>query len=284
MNSITKTEPEARLVRRVTFSSGHRYWIPSLSEEENRALFGRWASKFNHGHNYVLEVAVSGKIDPLTAMVVNIKTIDEVLKRLVVKSFDQKSINDEIEFFRSHAASSENILLYIASLLSGDALPKEARLTGLRLRETETLFTDYFEKNGSWIMTLTRTYEFAASHRLHVPQMSEAQNQELFGKCNNPAGHGHNYVLEVTVEGTPNPETGMMVDIEQLDKTVGDLVVDRYDHKHLNEDIPEFRERTPTSEVVAQEIYQRLDGKLPAKLYRIRLHETARNIFEVGAP
>src|SRR5207244_4052673 len=104
----------------------------------------------------------------------------------------------------------------------------------------ETLWADYFEKNGDWIMTLTRTYEFAASHRLHVPTLTDEQNVELFGKCNNPAGHGHNYVLEVTVQGEPDPRTGMMADLETLDRIVEELVVDRYDHKHLNVDIPEF--------------------------------------------
>jgi 6-pyruvoyltetrahydropterin/6-carboxytetrahydropterin synthase len=269
------------MTRRVTFSSGHRYWIPALTPEENKELFGEWASPYNHGHNYVLEVTVEGLIDPVTAMVVNIKTIDEILQELVVSRFNQKSINDEIPHFQSRASSTENILLYIASLLSTGVLPPEAKLVGLRLHETETLVADYSEQHGTWIMTLTRVYEFAASHRLHVPQMSDAENVELFGKCNNAAGHGHNYLLEVTVEGQPDTRTGMMADVGAIDKVVEELVVDRYDHKHLNVDIPEFQNIAPTSEVIAQEIFRRLDGKLPANLYRIRLHETARNIFEV---
>jgi 6-pyruvoyltetrahydropterin/6-carboxytetrahydropterin synthase len=270
------------MTRRVTFSSGHRYWIPSLSPDENKDLFGQWASPYNHGHNYVLEVTVDGTIDPRTAMVVNIKTIDDILQELIVSRFNQKSINDEIPHFQSRSSSTENLLLYIASLLSTGALPPEAKLVALRLHETENLYTDYFLQNGTWIMTLTRVYEFAASHRLHVPQMSDEENIELFGKCNNAAGHGHNYLLEVTVEGEPDPKTGMMADLSAIDKVVEDLVVDRYDHKHLNVDIPEFQNIAPTSEVIAQEIFRRLDGKLPANLSRIRLHETARNIFEVS--
>ncbi len=269
------------MTRSVTFSSGHRYWIPALSEAENRARFGKWASPYNHGHNYVLEVTVEGLIDPRTAMVVNIKDIDDVVRDVVLTRFEQKSINDEIEHFHSRASTTENLLLYIRDLLAG-ALPAEAELVGLRLYETELLFADLF-KNGSWTMTLTRIYEFAASHRLHVQQMTQAQNEELFGKCNNEAGHGHNYVLEVTMEGEPDERTGMMVDLESLDRAVEQLVVDRYDHKHLNVDVPEFQERTPTSEVIAQEIFNRLDGQLPAKLHKVRLHETARNIFEVSA-
>jgi 6-pyruvoyltetrahydropterin/6-carboxytetrahydropterin synthase len=270
------------MVRRVTFSSGHRYWIPALSAEENRALFGKWASPYNHGHNYSLEVAVVGVIDPVTGMVVNIKTIDDVIDRVVVAQFDQKSINDEIEAFHSRSASLENLMLYIASLLSPGVLPRQARFTGLTLRETEDLYGEYFERDGDWLMTLTRSFEFAASHRLHVPQLSEAENIDMFGKCNNPAGHGHNYVVDVTVSGEPDPRTGMIVDLAALDAAVNELVVDRYDHKHLNVDLPEFADKAPTSEVIAEEIFRRLDGKLPAQLFRVRLHETARSYFEVS--
>lgn len=278
----TALPPHVRLTRKVTFSSGHRYWIPALSAEENRQLFGQWASPYNHGHNYVLEVTTEGAIDPVTGMVVNIKDIDDILESVVVARFNQKSINDEIEHFHSRSSSTENLLLYIGSLLGVGVLPPQTRLTGIRLYEMDTLFGDYFERNGTWIMTLTRVYEFAASHRLHAPQLSDAENASMFGKCNNPAGHGHNYTLEVTVEGEPDPRTGMMVDLGRLDKTVDDLVVERYDHKHLNVDLPEFQNIAPTSEVIAAEIFKRLDGQVPGKLNRIRLYETARSYFEIA--
>jgi len=276
------SNPAIKLTRRVTFASGHRYWDAGLSPDENHALFGRWASPFNHGHNYGLEVTVEGAIDPVNGMVVNIKTIDETLQATVVAEFDQKSINDEIEHFGSKPSSLENLMIYIASRLGAGVLPREARLAGLTLHESEDLSGAYFEEDGAWILTLTRSYEFAAAHRLNVPDMTEEQNIALFGKCNSPAGHGHNYALEVTVEGEPDPRTGMMVDLEKLDKAVEDLVVERYDHKHLNVDIPEFMDRTPTSEVIAQEIFNRLDGNLPATLRRVRLFETARSCFEVS--
>jgi 6-pyruvoyltetrahydropterin/6-carboxytetrahydropterin synthase len=269
-----------RLTRRVTFSSGHRYWIPAMTEDENRELFGNWASPYNHGHNYVLDVTTEGIVDEPTGMVINIKTIDDILRRTIVSQFDGRSINDEVPHFRTAAASLENLILYIKEQLS--VLPPEAKLVGLRLEEMPTLWaaTEY---ESNWTMTLTRTYEFAASHRLFSPVLSELENVELFGKCSNPAGHGHNYILEVTIEGDPDARTGMVVDLDQLDREVNERVVDRYDHKNLNEDLPEFRGRMTTSEIVVQEIWKALDGNLPAKLFRIRLHETARNIFEVTA-
>ena len=132
--------------------------------------------------------------------------------------------------------------------------------------------------------TLTRTYEFAASHRLDSPVLTHEQNLDIFGKCNNPAGHGHNYLLEVSVSGEPDPLTGMIVNLTDLDLIVNREVVDRYDHKNLNVDIPEFEGRITTSDVVVMEIFDRLKSAVPGKLHRVRLHETARNIFEVSAP
>lgn len=271
---------KVKLTRRVTFSAGHRYWFAHLRPDENKALFGEWASPYSHGHNYVLYVTVEGLIDPEHGMVVNIKTIDDVLKHEIVSLLDGKSLNDEVPHFGNQSPTTENILRFIwDTLVKPGVLPLEAKLKGIRLDETETLYGELDEHK----MTLTRTYEFAASHRLHVPTYSGDQNIALFGKCNNPAGHGHNYVLEVTVSGELDAHTGMMVSLEELDKKVNELVVDRYDHKHLNEDIPEFKDKVPTSEVVAEEIFNRLNGQLPIKLQRIRLLETARNIFEVEA-
>lgn len=270
--------PPVRMTRKVTFSSGHRYWIEGLSEAENRELFGRWASRYNHGHNYVLHVTVEGEVDPRTGMVVNIKRIDDILRDQVVSVCDQRSLNDEVPALQGRSTCVENILHWIWTLLPLH-LPPEARLVALRLEEMPTLYAEMTPTQ----LSLTRTYEFAAAHRLDVPSLSHEENLELFGKCNNPAGHGHNYVLEVTVSGPPDPRTGMTVDIGELDAAVEREVVGRYDHKNLNEDIEEFQGRPTTSELVAAEIFARLDGKVPGQLVRVRLFETARNMFEVSA-
>jgi 6-pyruvoyltetrahydropterin/6-carboxytetrahydropterin synthase len=277
-----------RMTRRVTFSSGHRYWFSDRSPEENRALFGRWASPYNHGHNYVLDVTVAGRKNPVTGMIVNIKLIDDILRADIVAEFDQRSINDEVPSFRDRAPCLENILEYMSRVLSAEgALPSECRLVGLRLEESPTLWANWTApkvgNRENQPMTLTRAYEFAASHRLHVSQLSDQENIELFGKCNNAAGHGHNYVLEVSVTGSPSPETGMITDLEALDEAVHREVVDRYDHRNFNEDIPEFAGLPPTTEVVTQEIFRRLEGKLPSKLVKVKLWETPRNAFEISA-
>lgn len=269
---------EVTLTRKVSFSAGHRYWDSDQSVEENRERFGRWASPFNHGHGYILWVSTRGRIDPANGMVVNIKWIDDVLQERVVQVFDQRSINDEVASFKNHPPSLENLLLYFADCLQ--VLPGEVELTHLRLDETPLLY-------GEWtpnMLTLTRTYEFAASHRLHAPVLSNEENERLFGKCNRPHGHGHNYVLEVTVSGQPDAQTGMMCALDSLDEIVEERVVDRYDHRNLDLDLPELQGMCTTSEVVAQAIYDQLDGHLPAQLERVRLFETARSAFTVERP
>lgn len=265
------------LSRRVTFSSGHRYWKADLSDVENRALYGEWASPYSHGHNYVLWVTTRGEVDPENGMVVNIKWIDDVLQEKIVQTFHQKSINDEIPWFSNRSSTLENLLGFLRIQL--ESLPGNVELSHLKLEETETLYAEWHVDNN--MTTLTRIYEFAASHRLHVPELSEEENLRLFGKCNRENGHGHNYVLEVTVTGDIQPETGMMVDIAALDMVVEELVVDRYDHHNLDLDIPELRGKNTTSEVVAQAIFDQLRGNIPAELVRVRLFETARNMFEV---
>jgi 6-pyruvoyltetrahydropterin/6-carboxytetrahydropterin synthase len=135
---------------------------------------------------------------------------------------------------------------------------------------------------------LTRRYRFSASHRLHAASLSEQQNRELYGKCNNPFGHGHDYAIEVQVTGRVDPRTGVMVDLGRMDRLVRDAVIDAFDHRNLNTDIAEFRNRVPTTETLALETGARLQrawreefGMAPI-LERIRIHETARNTVELS--
>lgn len=272
----------ARMARRVTFSAGHRYWRSDLSAVDNEIRFGRWASPFNHGHNYVLWVEVVGDVDEYSGMIVNIKDVDAVLQEHVVAALDQRSLNDEIPAFRQRPPTLENLLRYLWVTLE-PRLPSACRLTGLRLEETPLLYAELTQETDRMNATLTRIYEFAAAHRLYNPDLPEEENQRLYGKCANPNAHGHNYVLEVTVSGEIDPETGMMVDILALDRTVHAEVVDRYDHHNLNVDLPEFEGRVTTSENVAMTIFARLRDTVPGRLERVRLFETARNVFEVTA-
>jgi 6-pyruvoyltetrahydropterin/6-carboxytetrahydropterin synthase len=134
--------------------------------------------------------------------------------------------------------------------------------------------------NGKLKIELGRRYRFAASHRLHSPQLSEEENCRVFGKCNNPYGHGHNYVVEVSLSGEVDPATGMIANLADLDAFVEQQALEEFDHRSLNEDVAAFREKVPTTENLCIEIFRRLSHFPHAKLERIRIQETGNNSFE----
>ncbi len=127
---------------------------------------------------------------------------------------------------------------------------------------------------------LTRRYRFSASHRLHNDAMSAEENAAVYGKCNNPYGHGHNYIVEVTVSGQVDPRTGMVCNLANLDKFVKHDIVNRYDDGNLNT-MEEFQKLVPTTENLCVEIFGRLqNGFHSAKVEKVRIEETMMNSFE----
>lgn len=127
---------------------------------------------------------------------------------------------------------------------------------------------------------LGRRYRFAASHRLHSAQLSEQENQRIYGKCNNPYGHGHNYIVEVRFSGPIDPATGMIVNLSDLDIYVNQKVIEPFDHRSLQDEVPAFRSVVPTTENLCKEIFGRLKSFPKAKLEGVRIEETANNSFE----
>ena len=125
-----------------------------------------------------------------------------------------------------------------------------------------------------------RRYMLSASHRLHSKALTEEENRATYGKCNNPHGHGHNYVVEVLVGGAVDAETGMVVNLVALDQAVRTRVLDRFDHMNLNLD-PRFSDRVPTTENLCRAVYDLLKNALPAgELEHVRVEETENNFFE----
>jgi 6-pyruvoyltetrahydropterin/6-carboxytetrahydropterin synthase len=132
---------------------------------------------------------------------------------------------------------------------------------------------------------LWRRYRFSASHRLHSAQLGEDENRRVYGKCNNPYGHGHNYVVEAAFSGPVDEATGMIANLADLDAFVEREVVEPFDHKYLNEEIEEFRAHVPTTENICIEIFHRLSRYPRARLERVRVEETGLNSFEyAGEP
>jgi 6-pyruvoyltetrahydropterin/6-carboxytetrahydropterin synthase len=134
--------------------------------------------------------------------------------------------------------------------------------------------------SGKLKIELGRRYRFAASHRLHTSQLSEEENCRVYGKCNNPFGHGHNYAIEVSVSGEVDSATGMIDNLADLDSFVEHQIIEPFDHRYLNEEVAAFRETVPTTENLCIEIFQRLKNFPKAKLERVRIEETRNNSFE----
>lgn len=138
--------------------------------------------------------------------------------------------------------------------------------------------------------TVTRLYRFSASHRLHISQLSEDENTRLYGKCNNPFGHGHNYVLEVTAEGPVDSQTGLAIRLSELDRLVDEQVLRLFRDRNINLDVPQFQDIVPTTENIAAVITELLQQNWAtyisgaATLRRVHVQETDRNGFEVWVP
>ncbi|WP_263418650.1 6-carboxytetrahydropterin synthase [Terriglobus albidus] len=126
---------------------------------------------------------------------------------------------------------------------------------------------------------LGRRYRFSASHRLHVDGFSDERNREVFGKCNNPFGHGHNYWLEVVLSGTVDPTTGMLCNLVEIDEFAHQRLIAKFDHQNLNT-LPEFDALVPSTENLAIVIWEILKGFTAAKVEKIRIEETPNNSFE----
>lgn len=129
------------------------------------------------------------------------------------------------------------------------------------------------------IAYLSRRATFSASHRLHSIHLSDEDNRKIFGKCNHPNGHGHNYVLEVILRGEINSRTGLIFNLTDLKAIMEERVIQKVDHRHLNLDVQEFKDQNPTAEVMAKVFWDWMQPALPpGVLYEIRLHETENNI------
>ena len=132
-------------------------------------------------------------------------------------------------------------------------------------------------------MIVTARLTFSAAHRLHNPNRDDDWNRKIYGKCDNPRGHGHNYALEVSVRGSIDPETGMVIDLKELKDIMRDRVIDRVDHTNLNEDVDFLRGVIPTAENLARAFWQQLAPAIAAgELHEIVLHETERNSVRYG--
>ena len=262
--------------RRAQFSASHRYWLPELSEAENIDKFGRGTWFPGHGHNYVLFVSLAGELDEY-GMVQNLSEVKNVIKREVTNQLEGAYLNQVWPEFQQTLPTTEHIAQVIWRRLAPH-LP----LVNIQLFEHPELWADY--QGNDMEAHLSISTHFSAAHRLAHPQLSYEENCEIYGKCARPNGHGHNYHLEITVKGEIDPRTGMIVDLEALQRIIDEYVVEPFDHTFLNKDIPYFAEVVPTAENIAvyiRNLLQQRIQELGVQLYKIKLIESPNNSCEV---
>ncbi len=215
--------------------------------------FGGYPSLLGFGQFMTLAVTVSGPLDAQSQYLINIKKIDSLIRDQVVG----------VLAARSHAAAPRGpgALTPLFEAIGPPLQAQGATLECLRLGLSPYLSWSAVRSELPMVR-LSQKFEFSATHRLHNPAMSAEENARTFGKCNNPHGHGHNYEVQVTVGGVPD-DSGVLVHVPDLERMVERTVIDRYDHKHLNIEVAEFRELIPSVENIAMSIYRMLKPRLP---------------------
>jgi 6-pyruvoyltetrahydropterin/6-carboxytetrahydropterin synthase len=274
--------PKVLLTKRIEFSASHRYHNNAWDGVRNRAVFGACNNPSGHGHNYLLEVTVGGEVGDESGMVVNLYDLKVVLKE-ALGEFDHKHLNLDTPYFQHRIPTTENIAGVLWRLLA--SRPEIGELERIRLFEDEDLYAEITKGSlgGAEQVTtasLTRRYHFSASHRAYSQHLSKPDNERVFGRCSSSAVHGHNYVLEVTVGGPIDAETGMVTDIPALDRAVEDRVLSRFNYRHLNDD-PDLFVGPLTGERIARLLWALLVKSISGgRLARIRLVETADTAYE----
>jgi len=130
-------------------------------------------------------------------------------------------------------------------------------------------------------ISLSRIYRFSAAHRLHSEKLNEAENLEVYDKCNNLNGHGHDYIVEISISGEPDPQTGMIIALEEFDRKVH-MIIDQLDYRHLNKEVPYFKDHLSTGEVIIQYLWDRLTEQFEGYVVsHLKLWETSNNYFEM---
>ena len=234
--------PMFRLTRQVRFAINAAPDDQGESPPSNS--FGGYPSLTGLGYYFALDVCVRGDVDRSTDYLLNIKDVDTAVRRKVVPLI-QLAIN-------AGQFTGGGILV---REIFGALRSQWARvmLESVRLHFSPQMSLSCTD----WelpMVRLSQKFEFSASHRLHNPQLSEAENQAAFGKCNNPHGHGHNYEIQVTIKGEPD-DNGIIMDVPRFERIVDATIVKRFDHRNLNVEAAEFRDVNPTVENIAKVIY-----------------------------
>ncbi len=251
------------------FSAARQTYSPHASQVENEELFGQASSPFGHGHHYRLRVTLCGEPDKDAGMIYpeaeGRRIIDELRAR-----FDHRNLNVDLPELSGSPVTTEVLARHFQKRL-GEQIP----VSRVKLYEHDHFFVE-FSSADIWTMgVLTR---FHAAHRLHSCELSDEENKSVYGKCNNPYGHGHLYEVEASIGGRLDEKTGTMFKLADLEQAVFDTV-DEWNYKHLDMDTDEFKGMVTTGENIVGVLWPKLDGQVDGKLTRLRLWETPNNRF-----
>ncbi|MEM9410838.1 MAG: 6-carboxytetrahydropterin synthase [Planctomycetota bacterium] len=228
-----------------------------------------WPATLDIAPHLKLTCVVQGEPDPTTGYICNIKELDGLLRTVITQHIipDYQSNQGLLNLTRLMYEHCKNLWNGSAAIFS------------MTLASSEFLKASIYSQQESMI-ELTQQFEFSAAHRLHCDDLTTKQNLEVFGKCNNLEGHGHNYVLEVSLAGEPD-ENGHLISLHDFEATVKEKIIDRLDHKHLNRDVDYFSKVNPSVENMSKAIWNWLfDEFTNAKLSKVKLYETPKTWAE----
>lgn len=247
----------------------------------NHNNFSGWPAMRGLGRYYELEVCCQAPVEPVTGYMLNIKDIDRavhggVLPFLMGVLRDSQTSNDP------GAVPVGAVMRRMVKILDEGLGGKVCRVRWVLSR----YYSLAMHRDAPDDLIMTQRYEFSAAHRLHVPGLSDEENRRIFGKCNHPSGHGHNYQVEVSAR-VPIDEEGRTIFVEQLDAVVDRAVIQKLDHKHLNVDVPEFATLNPSVENITKVIYRLLEPQvkqLGAAVDTVRVWETEKTVCSYSPP
>lgn len=249
------------------FSAARQTISPQLSSDENEQLFGVAASPFGHGHNYRARVT-------LAATHTVAEGGDEIVNSHLASlraTLDHKNLNRDVPALHGRAITTEKLAAFIHEQFGTAGVTADR----VRLYERDDFFAEYWG-GDRYFLGMSRS--FSAAHRLHAPALGELANLELFGKCNNPRGHGHTYGVEATIGGELDERTGTLYSFSSLENALGGSLR-TWNNKHLDLEVDDFHTTASTGENIVQVLWPKLDHALDGRLVRLRLAETANNRF-----
>lgn len=252
------------------FSAARQTMSPHLNREENTVRFGAAASPHGHGHYYRARLTLRPDAGASASDSIPHERISEVVDSLL-RELDHKNLNHEVAALQDRPITTESLAAFLFDRARDARLP----IARVRLFERPDFFAEHWGEDRYF---LGMQQHFSAAHRLHSSVLSQAENLELYGKCNNERGHGHRYLVEGTIGGVYDPRSGTLYDFEALRDGMSAALLPWQD-KHLDRETEEFRARPSTGENIVDALWPRMDCELSDRLARLRLWETPNNRF-----